>query len=80
MTGIWDRPSPSIGSSGRSTSSGKAKVYKKETWEGGFQRTISLPAGVEPGKVEATYKDGVLRIDIPKKEEAKARRIELKSK
>jgi HSP20 family protein len=60
--------------------SDKSKVYKKETWEGGFQRTISLPAGVEPGKVDATYKDGVLRIDIPKKEEAKARHIELKSK
>jgi HSP20 family protein len=61
-------------------SSEKAKVYKKETWEGSFQRTISLPAGIDAGKVEATYKDGVLRIDIPKREEAKARRIELKSR
>ena len=60
--------------------SDKAKVYKKETWEGAFQRTIALPAGVDADKVEATYKDGVLSVVIPKKEEAKARRIELKSR
>ena len=58
----------------------KAKPYKNETWQGGFQRTISLPAGVDAAKVEAVYKDGVLRVLIPKREEAKARRIELKSK
>jgi len=61
-------------------SSEKAKVYKQETWEGAFQRTIALPAGVDAGKVEATYKDGVLSVLIPKTEEAKARRIELKSR
>jgi len=32
----------------------KAKVYRKETWEGSFQRTISLPATVDSDKVEAT--------------------------
>jgi len=61
-------------------SADKAKVYKNEAWTGSFQRTISLPAGVDPDKVEAAYKDGVLSVTIPKKEEAKARRIELKGK
>jgi HSP20 family protein len=60
--------------------SDRAKVYRKETWEGSFQRTVALPAGVDAEKVEATYRDGVLVIELPKKEEAKTRKIELKSK
>jgi HSP20 family protein len=58
----------------------KRKVYKKETWEGSFQRTISLPTTVDADKVEATFKNGVLKINLPKREEAKTKRIELKSK
>jgi len=58
----------------------KAKVYRKETWEGSFQRTVALPATVDADKVEATYRDGVLEIELPKKEEAKTRKIELKAK
>ena len=58
----------------------KTKVYRKETWEGSFQRTISLPTTVDADKVEATYRDGVLRVILPKRDEAKTRRIALKSK
>jgi HSP20 family protein len=60
--------------------SDKSKVYRKETWEGSFQRTISLPATVDAEKVEASYRDGVLRVRLPKRDEARTRRIELKSK
>jgi len=56
------------------------KVYKKETWEGSFQRTISLPSVVDADKVEASFSNGVLRITLPKRDEAKTKRIELKSK
>jgi HSP20 family protein len=58
----------------------KRKVYKKETWEGSFQRTISLPAGVDADKVDATFADGVLKITLPKRDEAKTKKIELKVK
>jgi len=58
----------------------KNKVYKKETWEGSFQRTVSLPAGVDADKVEATFTNGVLKITLPKREEAKTKKIELKTK
>jgi HSP20 family protein len=58
----------------------KAKVYRKETWEGSFQRTVAIPQTVDADKVEATYRDGVLEIELPKKEEAKTRKIELKAK
>ena len=56
------------------------KVYKKETWEGNFQRTISLPSVVDADRVEASFSNGVLKIQLPKREEAKAKRIELKAK
>ncbi|UCF99534.1 MAG: Hsp20/alpha crystallin family protein [Spirochaetaceae bacterium] len=56
------------------------KVYRKETWEGSFQRTLSLPTGVDSDKVEATFNNGVLKISLPKREEAKTKRIELKTK
>lgn len=57
----------------------KARIFKKETWEGSFQRTIALPDGVDSEKVDATLKDGVLRIVIPKMEEVKPRQIKVKS-
>ena len=53
----------------------KAKVYRKETWEGSFQRTVSLPATVDADKVEATYRDGVLRVSIARRESALPRRV-----
>ena len=53
----------------------EGKVFRKETWEGSFQRTLSLPAGADPGGIEATMKDGVLELTLPKREEAKPRQI-----
>jgi len=46
---------------------------------GSFSRTVRLPSEVEVGNVDATYKDGVLKITLPKSETAKARKIEIKS-
>ena len=58
----------------------KRKIYKKEIWEGNFQRTISLPSGVNADRVEASFSNGVLKVTLPKREEAKTKRIELKAK
>ncbi len=57
----------------------KARIFKKETWEGSFQRTIALPDGVDSEKVDATLKDGVLRVVVPKMEVVKPRQIKVKS-
>lgn len=38
-----------------------------------FQRSMVLPAGVEADKIKAAYKDGILSVSIPKKEEVKAK-------
>lgn len=42
---------------------------------GNFQRTIGLPATVKADAIQAQLKDGVLRLDIPKAEEIKPRKI-----
>lgn len=52
--------------------------YHRETWHGSFQRTITLPDTVDPDKVDAKMKDGVLRLSFPKKEEVKPRQISIK--
>ncbi len=57
----------------------KGEVFRKETWEGSFQRTLSLPASVDPDKVTAVFKDGVLEVTIGKREEARPRRIAVKA-
>jgi HSP20 family protein len=51
------------------------KYYKKETWSGSFQRTLSLPSSVDPERVNAQLKDGILTVSLPKKEEAKPKQI-----
>lgn len=50
--------------------------YFKERRYGTFSRTVRLPADVQQDKVDASYKDGLLKIAIPKSE--KAKRIEIK--
>lgn len=42
---------------------------------GSFRRSFTLPRGVEAGKVEAKFEDGVLTLRIPKSEMAKSRKI-----
>ena len=42
---------------------------------GTFQRSLGLPSVVDAAKVRAKYKDGVLEIELPKKEEAKPKEI-----
>ena len=54
---------------------GKKRVFREETWAGSFQRTLSLPDSVDPDKVSAELKDGVLRVAIGKRPELKPRQI-----
>jgi len=52
--------------------------FKKECWSGSFQRTISLPNSADTEKISAVLKDGILSIELPKKEEAKPKQISVK--
>lgn len=55
------------------------KGYKYcERRSGKFFRSFKLTEGVDGGKITASYKDGVLDIIIPKKEETLAKTIEIK--
>jgi HSP20 family protein len=47
---------------------------------GRFQRAFRIPDGFENDKVEGQYTDGVLRVVLPKRQEAKRKRIEVKVK
>ncbi|MGB2817520.1 MAG: Hsp20/alpha crystallin family protein [Burkholderiaceae bacterium] len=53
----------------------KVNVYGNERYSGRFRRAISLPEDIDPTKVEATYRDGVLRVSIARRESALPRRI-----
>ena len=46
---------------------------------GSFRRDVALPVSVKPDKTKASYRDGVLRIEIPKADAARARRIAVKT-
>lgn len=53
----------------------KEEYHRIERAYGTFSRSFTLPRNVDSEKVKATYKDGVLTIELPKVEEAKPRKI-----
>jgi len=53
----------------------RRRFFREESWTGSFRRTISLPNTVDPEKVSAELKDGVLSVRIGKKAELKPRQI-----
>ena len=56
----------------------QAQVYRRERFNGSFQRVITLPEDVDPEKVSARYQDGVLQITVQRKEELQPRKIDVK--
>ena len=52
--------------------------HRIERSYGTFSRTFSLPNTIDRNKVDATFKDGILEITIPKAEETKPKQIEIK--
>jgi HSP20 family protein len=55
-----------------------AVYYRNERFSGEFRRVISLPDDVDPDKVDAQYRDGVLHVSIRRQEVSQPRRIEIK--
>ncbi len=51
--------------------------HRVERTYGTFTRTFSLPNSIDADKVTASYKDGVLTLTMPKKEEAKPKTIKI---
>jgi len=55
----------------------KDNYIRIERAYGSFVRSFTLPQNVDPEKIKAKYKEGVLEITIPKKEEAKPKQIKV---
>ncbi len=52
-----------------------ANYYRRERFEGEFRRVVTLPEDVDPERVEAKYRDGVLQITVQRRESARPRQI-----
>jgi len=61
-------------------SNGKAESHYTERYYGEFRREVSIPKDTAPEKISAEYKNGVLKISLPKTKEAvpKSRKIDIK--
>jgi len=55
------------------------RYYRRERPMGTFERTLTLPAPIDPDSVTAEYRNGILRVRMEKAEEAKAKKIAVKS-
>jgi len=55
----------------------KGKYFRREISRGEFQRTLSLPDNVDGEKAKASFKDGILKVTIPKTEKSKRKSIEI---
>jgi HSP20 family molecular chaperone IbpA len=66
------------GRSAANEHAGYQRVYN-EYADGDYERVFTLSENIDRDRIEATLKDGVLHLVLPKAETAKARKIELKS-
>lgn len=57
------------------TDNPQVEVYTRERGTGSFTRAISLPDDVDPAQVNASYRDGVLRVSVARRESAQPKRI-----
>ncbi len=55
----------------------KASLHRRERIAGSFDRTISLPIRIDPDRIKAEYRDGVLALFIPRAESDKPRSIKI---
>lgn len=54
------------------------QTYRRERFNGEFRRVLALPEDVDPDKVNAGYRDGILHIRVQRREESRPRQIEVK--
>jgi HSP20 family protein len=58
----------------------RENYHRLERSYGEFTRSFTLPSFVDTGKINAEFKDGMLRVTMPKREEAKPKQVEVKVK
>lgn len=52
-------------------------VYARERFSGSFRRVVALPEDADPARIDASYRDGILRITVAKRESSRPRRIDV---
>jgi len=55
------------------------RYLRQERWHGEFARSVRLPFPADEGQVSATYKDGILRVELPRAAAAKPSKIRVES-
>ncbi len=55
-----------------------AKYHRREIGYGSFQRSLQMPYAIDPKKVKATFKNGILSITLPRSEAEKPKKIAVK--
>ena len=63
----------------RESDAGEGNAFRTERVYGAFTRSFSLPRTVDALEVSAAYKDGVLEVMVPKVDEAKRKKIEIRA-
>lgn len=71
---IPPQPFPQLRSRGEKKDRGR---YVERSY-GSFSRSFALPSDADPDRLEASFKDGVLTIQIPRTQESKPRQIAIK--
>ena len=51
--------------------------HRVESSFGAFERRFTMPRSVDTGKIEARFKNGVMTLTLPKREESKARKLKI---
>ena len=54
-----------------------AEYYRRERFDGAFRRVVTLPEDVDPERVSAQYRDGVLHISVQRRATTQPRQIEV---
>jgi len=69
LTISGERPAPSVDE--------KSNVYSRERLFGSFKRALSLPEDIDPERISANYRDGLLQVSIARREATQPKRIEV---
>ena len=80
MLAISGERQAQVGKSGKSASSAEERTaYANERFTGRFRRVVALSDDADPGASRPRYRNGVLKIVVPKRESSKPRQIQVSS-
>jgi len=68
------------GNAEETTENKERNYFMRERYHGSFQRSLKLPNNINEDDINATFKDGILNIEITKKLENSTKKIEVKTK